>query len=79
MKKIIHVNQRVIRANINKPDDEHEPPISVRTYKGVVRGNIVEIEGVVRFVYRPDNPLPCGARLWAETVGVVLVDGVPIA
>lgn len=75
MKKIVHVNQHVIRANINRAEGEHEPPITVRTYKGTTRGHTVEIEGKVSFVYRPHDPLSCGARLWAETHDRVIVDG----
>lgn len=66
MKQIIHVAQEAIRKN----DAEH-PPIIVRDYKGTARYNEVELtlaDGMVvgKFVYRPSEPLSCGARLWLE-------------
>ncbi len=36
-------------------------------------GKRVEILGRVTFVYRPERPLHCGARAWAETTGRVVV------
>ena len=36
----------------------------------------MEIVGHSRVVYRPDMPLSCGAHVWIETLGDVIVDGV---
>lgn len=73
MKTVVHVDQHVIRANIKR--EETEPPLTVRTYKGVRKAHevIVMHQGVEvgRFVYRPHQPLSCGARLWFETHGDV--------
>ena len=70
MKKIIHVNQRVIRRNT-----EHktfEPVLTVKTYKEnnyAHEAIIMTKEGVelARVVYSPHKPLSCGARVWVET------------
>ena len=68
--KRIHVDQHAIRRN--KTQGTNDPPISVKTYNQNLKGDTVIIrdaEGVevARFVYRPDKPLSCGARLWVET------------
>lgn len=70
LKTIIHVGQQTIAQN--RRDGTTNPPLIARTYKGAKRAQTVEIldkdgEVVGRFVYRPHNPLPCGARLWFET------------
>jgi hypothetical protein len=72
MKKIIHVNQHKIRANINRPPDALEPVLTCKTYKSNEYANRVEIldsDGKVSatVVYSPHKPLSCGARVWIET------------
>jgi len=65
--KIIHVNQHVIRHN-NKYNNTL-PACRVqdsRSGKARYCGEVV-INGPSRMVYRPDNPLSCGAKLWIET------------
>lgn len=64
MKKRIHVNQHVIKANKN---GERRPPITVKTYRSNTYAYDVNIKGPSRLVYRPDRPLSCGAHLWIET------------
>ncbi len=80
MKTVIHVNQHVIRSNGKEADaDRHEPPLTVKTYKENRKGMeaiIYDDDGreAARVVYRPESPLPCGAKVWIETandVGVV--------
>lgn len=66
MKRRIHVNQHNIRAN-HKAGNDDLPVISVKTYKDNLYGRIIEIVGPCRVIYRPDKPLPCGARVWIET------------
>lgn len=78
MKRILHVNQHRIRGNIHKSPEDRQPPVTIRTYKGVTYGNEVEIldkDGQVaaKLVYSPDKPLNCGARLWIETQNEVRV------
>jgi hypothetical protein len=78
-KKIIHINQHVIKSNTkNKKSD---PPITVKTYntndycQEVI---ICDGEGneVAKVVHRPHKPLSCGARVWIETRNeVICLDG----
>lgn len=76
MKTIIHVNQHVIRKN-NKLGTK-DPVLTVKTYKSNDYASTAEIrhEGkvVARIVYRPDEPLSCGARVWIETECEVQLD-----
>jgi len=75
MKKVIHVNQHNIRAN---KDGLNRPVITCKTYKDNRYGHEAIIFGkdgkeVARVIYSPDKPLPCGAKVWIETEGEVLV------
>lgn len=70
MKKIIHVNQHVIRSNTKTGLDE--PVLTVKTYKdnSYAHEAIIKTkdgEEVARVVYSPHKPLSCGARVWIET------------
>jgi hypothetical protein len=70
MKAIIHVNQHQIKSNAkNKTQD---PVLTCKTYKSndyAHEALILDDNGneVARVVYRPDNPLSCGAKVWIET------------
>lgn len=64
MKTIIHVDMHIIRSN--RKTGNNEPPITVRTYKEVKKVREVKVQSG-RFVYSPEDPLSCGARLWFET------------
>jgi hypothetical protein len=67
----IHVNQHKIRRREDKP-------ITVKSYRDNRPANSVKIihQGVcvARVVYRPDDPLTCGARVWIETQADVELD-----
>lgn len=76
MKKVIHVNQHVIRAN--SKTGAKDPVFTVKTYKDNVKGHSVHVDGPCALVYQPDDPLSCGARVWIETWDPVVVDGVKI-
>ena len=70
MKKIIHINQHNIRHNSKNQDKK--PVITCKTYKDNTYTNEAVIYGqdgleAARVVYRPDNPLSCGAKVWIET------------
>ena len=65
MKKVIHVNQHVIRRN--DKTGEREPCITCKTYKTNGYYTEITIDGPSRIVYRPDKPLKCGAKVWIET------------
>lgn len=74
MKQILHVAQCVIAAN--RKNNTNDPAIIVRNYKGAKRAHEVELvhDGVLvgKFIYRPHDPLPCGARLWFESESTTL-------
>lgn len=69
MKTIIHVNQHNIKANKN---GKNLPVLTCKTYKSnkyaneciIFDKNNIE---VARIIYRPNNPLSCGAKVWIET------------
>lgn len=65
MIKRIHINQHKIRSNHKTGD--REPVITCKTYKGNTYYSELMIEGPCKVVYRPDKPLPCGAKVWIET------------
>ncbi|MGB3512697.1 MAG: hypothetical protein WBA93_26465 [Microcoleaceae cyanobacterium] len=74
----IHVNQRKIKANgkriKNDPLMTPEQLMPVITMKEGDRNDLgyqMEIHGMCRIVYKPYNPLPCGAHLWIETYSPV--------
>lgn len=72
MKKRIHVNQHIIRANAK--NGENKPPLTVKTSKKNHKCTSVEVQGPSTVVYSPDKPLSCGAKVWIETNSPVLVD-----
>lgn len=65
MKHIIHVNQHIIKSN--KKSKKKKPPITVKNYKENRKASYVEINGPCRIVYKPNDPLSCGATVWIET------------
>lgn len=73
MKRVIHVNQHVIKKNAK--EGTKDPPLTVKTYKSNTYGSEVEIPGPSKVIYSPHKPLSCGARLYIETHEPVLVDG----
>jgi hypothetical protein len=70
MKTIIHVNQHKIKSNSkNKASD---PVLTCKTYKSNTYAHEAIIyddndNEVARVIYKPDNPLSCGAKVWIET------------
>ena len=76
--KRIHINQHNIRHN--SKSDEHKPIVSVKCGGKNYTGYGADFnEGKV--VYSPDKPLSCGAKVWLETTGEVIIrgkDGAPI-
>ena len=81
MKTIIHVNQHVIKANAKSGDNN--PCLTIKDYTQNRYGHEAEVWYndvlVGKFVYRPDTPLSCGAKVWFETqvcqVKEVVYDG----
>jgi hypothetical protein len=72
MKKIIHINQHVIRSN--SKTGEREPVITVKTYKDNNYAHEVYVDGPCKIVYSPDKPLSCGAKVWIETEAEVKIN-----
>ena len=78
MKTIVHVNQHVIKSNRKSGDTA--PVLTVKTYKSTDYASEVIIYGqdgleAARVVYRPENPLSCGAHVWIESQNKVEVNG----
>lgn len=79
--KRIHVNQNAIKKNSKY--GSRDPVITVKVYSNAVvkshnrnvYGSGVYISGSSNFLYKPDDPLSCGAKLWAETWNTVIVYG----
>ena len=63
--KIIHINRNIIQSNALH--NERKPVCRVQDGASVRYAMSVSILGPSRMVYRPDNPRPCGAKLWIET------------
>lgn len=70
-KVIVHVEQHAVRRSIKA--EVREPVLTVKGRGKNRRANEVRMHGTVTFVYRPDKPLSCGARVWAECYGEVEV------
>tara|TARA_R100000008_G_C3421663_1_gene85194 strand:+ start:81 stop:389 length:309 start_codon:yes stop_codon:yes gene_type:complete len=71
MKKIIHINQHIIKSN--HKNNKKDPVITVKTYKSNNYGHQVDILGPSKIIYSPDKPLSCGAKVWIETDSEVIV------
>lgn len=71
MKTIIHVNQHVIKRN--RKLNTQDPVITVKTYKGTIYAQSIEIHGPSTVIYSPNNPLACGAHVWIETNAKVTI------
>ena len=77
MKKIIHINQHVIRSN--SKNNTNDPVITCKTYKANSYAHNVRIKDkdnntVAKIVYSPDKPLSCGAKVWIETELEIALD-----
>lgn len=59
----IHVNSHKIRARDPKP-------IAIRKTRSAKPQYVesVLVAGPCKVVYDPDRPLPCGAKVWVETL-----------
>ena len=75
MKTIVHVNQHNIKANAK---GSWKPILTVKDYKQNRKGfkaDILDSAGnsIGTFIYRPEKPLSCGAKVWFETQCDVVV------
>ncbi len=67
--KRLHVDRHKLR--------HHDPdPITIQTSGGPFKATGVRVHGPSSFVYRPDDPISCGAILWVETTAEVTILGV---
>ncbi len=70
-KKIIHINRNVIQHNAKH--GTKAPVCRVQIGNITTYGMEVEIHGPSIMVYRPDEPLKCGAKLWIETEAEITI------
>jgi len=71
--KRIHINQHNIRHNAKNPDDLR-PVVTVKTSNANHKGYGAMFWGECKLVYSEDKPLSCGAKVWIETTGTVVLD-----
>ncbi len=69
----MHVIRRNRKRDRGELDGEHEPPITVQEGGKSCKAFRVDCEGPISFIYSPDKPLSCGARLWAETTNPIKI------
>ena len=67
----LHIHAQKIRQN--QKESLNQPVITVKKGNTNRYGHEVEIPGGCRVVYRPDNPMCSGARVWIETLYDVTV------
>ena len=71
MKAIIHINK-----NLKQSNDKHgrsNPVCRVEVGGETLYGSRVDILGPSSMIYSPDKPRKCGAKLWIETEGEVVI------
>ena len=68
----IHVNQHVIKANAK--NGENNPIFTVKQGGKNTYAFNVKVKGEMELVYSPDKPLSCGAKVWIETRGEVILN-----
>ena len=71
MKTRIHVNQHIIKRNAKSGD--REPVLTCKPSKSNNYAHEVIIKGDSKVIYSPDKPLSCGAKVWIETDGEVII------
>jgi len=71
--KRIHINQHNIKYNAKNVD--RKPVITIKSGKHNTYANRIKIVGDSEVVYSPDKPLSCGAKVWIETKGAIVLDG----
>ena len=68
----IHVNQHVIKANAK--NGENNPIFTIKQGGSNTYAHNVKVKGEMELVYSPDKPLSCGAKVWIETRGDIVLD-----
>lgn len=75
MRSRIHVRRDIIHKD--GKTNRFSKAIAVETSGMRKRyGRRVTVKGPCTFIYRPDHPLSCGAKCWAETLSEVIVHAV---
>ena len=67
----VHVNQHVIRANAK--NGENNPIFTIKSKGKNTYAHRVKVVGEMELVYSPHKPLSCGAKVWIETKGDIVV------
>lgn len=67
----IHVNKQTILTN-NKYN-KNDPPVTIRRGSKSWYAHSVEIQGPSKVIYNPITPLKCGAKVWIECEGKILL------
>lgn len=69
--KRIHINSNTIKSNAKH--GTNKPAITIRNGQKVeTYAHEVIITGASRVIYRPEDPLVCGAKVWIETDSEVI-------
>ena len=68
----IHVNQHVIKANAK--NGENNPIFTIKQGGKNTYAHNVKVKGEMELVYSPNKPLSCGAKVWIETRGDIVLD-----
>lgn len=68
---IIHVNQHHIKHNAKVEPIYRQPVLTIKKGQSNTYCNEVVCYGKITFKYRPDDPLSCGAKVWAELDGLM--------
>ena len=68
----IHVNQHVIKANAK--NGENNPIFTIKQGGKNTYAHNVKVKGEMELIYSPDKPLSCGAKVWIETRGDIVLD-----
>tara|TARA_R110000787_G_scaffold253394_1_gene358792 strand:+ start:188 stop:586 length:399 start_codon:yes stop_codon:yes gene_type:complete len=71
----IHVNQHVIKANAK--NGENNPIFTIKQGGKNTYAFNVKVKGEMELVYSPDKPLSCGAKVWIETRGEIILSQMP--
>ena len=63
--KRIHINGALLREK--RTGRKAVRPVAIHSVDGTINCSEVVICGPSRLVFRPDRPLPSGAKVWVET------------
>lgn len=67
IKKIVHVNQHLIKLNNKQKSGPFRPIFTVKQSGKTTYATKVKILGPCELVYQPEDPLSCGAKAFIVT------------